>query len=241
MSEPVEPSVDESKPTDDELVPKSKINDIVTTRIEQNNKKWTDQVNQQGQLIETLKKQLEQSNGGNNPVQEPTPNPQENEQQQPQAPQNQQPQQMAQPQQSMTPEMVAQLMDQKAKESSAMDKINGAAKEDSEFNDLLNNGTAKAQIPSHIAVHMMSVMGDDALPAIKKALSDPAANGQLLHLDSQGDYGSIVNWAHKVGAESAAANKSKQYKSAPDIMGAGNTAAPSDDDDMKSIVANTII
>lgn len=80
---------------------------------------------------------------------------------------------------------------EQARQQAAWDIIGKAAQEDPEFNKLAQG--EGYMVPHQHAVEMISLMGKNALPIIKKAMQDSKINAEL---NGHQNVGSLVAWAH---------------------------------------------
>lgn len=231
MTEQVIPPAD---PAEKESFTKEEMQSIIQQRVA----KVQEQANQHAQQNQDLRNKLEAMQS----IPPATP---------PQPPMVQPPQPQVQPQpvqqQGMTPEQVQEILAQRDAQAAAlqqhnmaMDKVKKAAQEDPEFNELAfqNKGFS---VPNEYATTMLNMAGDKALPVIKAALKDQSVNSEM---QSHTDQASLINWMHQKHAEITAGIKkpdSSEYNVAPDFSSTGGAPQDDDDDEIRSMVANTSI
>ena len=138
-------------------------------------------------------------------------------------------------------EMLAQNKAQEAeqqKNKSAVEKIQEAANQDSEFKDLAFGGKGYTLPDDHV-LEMVKNMGDDALPVIKQALSSPEMSHEL---SSHKDVASLISWAYKKNRAISKANDEQageSFQPKPSVYSAGTSPSNDDEDDIASLVSGS--
>lgn len=95
--------------------------------------------------------------------------------------------------------------------------------------------TEKAhKVPDAFTLSLFEHMGDKALPIIAKAMSDDRFNEELLN---HSDVGSLVAFAYRADSEMSKSGTPSAFSSPPDLTNSG-ASVDSDDDNIKSMVAN---
>tara|TARA_R110001632_G_scaffold216892_1_gene345317 strand:+ start:4908 stop:5585 length:678 start_codon:yes stop_codon:yes gene_type:complete len=113
--------------------------------------------------------------------------------------------------------------------------INKGMNEDDEFKQLASSNESN-QLPGDYTRALISSMGEDALPVIKKALQDKDTHAAML---SYSDPAKLVAWAYRQKGKLVKPHEDgDKFSPKPNVASAGNGVSDFDDDDLSSYIGN---
>lgn len=251
MAEDKEPETKEDDPiisVEEGTVPKSKVEEIIKSRLRREKEKANELILEN----EKLKGELESMANQNIEAQTPQLPPELGHPVAQTPPMVGQPQQIAQQQaplqmqQQFNPQdpqpqgemvsindvdkMIAQR-EQQQKMQGVQTKLEEFMEKDPDFKSLAQSTPKEGikMIPNQIALGLVDTFGEDAIPVLTAALSDPKINAELHK--RLANNGNIVNWAHSLSKSMSPKTDHSKFTPSPDLSGESGGDYDGDDYD----------